>query len=255
MDDHDMDDHDMDDHDMDDHDMDDHDMDDRGHMEMGHMSMTGPGGYPLAEGAEDRDGLEMDVLHRRIGPVLPCWPAGLVVEVTLAGDTITDASASLVDAANRVRAEELRNVPALALDRAAQVLLLAGWGSMAARALRVRDLVAAGEADRARRRLEPLHRRIERSVVLRWSLRGLQIRLGVDVRTVLLARLERARAELSGRQTAPEPVTPLEEIPALVNGRDLSSARLIVAALTIASPDEAADTTAPAIPMNRPHHA
>ena len=35
-----------------------------------------PDGIPLAEGADDRDGLEMDVLHLPLGPVLAHWPAG-----------------------------------------------------------------------------------------------------------------------------------------------------------------------------------
>ena len=41
----------------------------------GDMQMA-PSGIPLAEGGQDRDGLEMDVLHVRLGPVLRHWPAG-----------------------------------------------------------------------------------------------------------------------------------------------------------------------------------
>ena len=47
-----------------------------------------PDGIPLAEGAEDRDGLEMDVLHLPLGPVLAHWPAGVVLRVTLHGDVV-----------------------------------------------------------------------------------------------------------------------------------------------------------------------
>lgn len=211
------------------------------HMSMDHMLMSGPGGYPLADGADDRDGLEMDVLHRRLGPILPVWPAGVVLDVTLAGDTITDASASIVDVDDHERAES-QNGAVFALNQAAQVLTLAGWGTAAARTLRVRDLAVTGRLEQARERIRPLMRRIERSVLLRWSLRGLQVRPDVDVRTVLLARLERADAALNGRQFKPEPVTSVNEIPALVKGRDIGSARLVVAALSV-HPSRRTDTT------------
>ena len=222
------------------------------HMSMDHMSMSGPGGYPLAEGAVDRDGLEMDVLHRRLGPVLPAWPADVVLDVTLAGDTITDAAAAMVDADDHVPAEP-KNVAAIALDQAAQVLAVAGWDAAAARTLRIRDLTVTGHRDQARERIRPLHRRIERSVMLRWSLRGTQVRPGVDVRTVLLERLERADAALNGRQPKPELATTVDEIPALVEGRDIGSARLVVAALTV-HPGRRTDTTDPAGAAKRHHH-
>lgn len=214
--------------------MQDHDMTMGGHdhMSMDHMSMSGPGGYPLAGGADDRDGLEMDVLHRRLGPILPVWPAGVVLDVTLAGDTITDASASVIDVDDHKRGEP-QSGAASALDQAAQILAVAGWDAVAARTLRVRDLAVTGRRDQARERIRPLRRRIERSVMLRWSLRGLQVRPDIDVRTVLLTRLERADAALNGRQFEPEPATPVDEIPSLVKGRDIGSARLIIAALTV----------------------
>lgn len=236
--------------------MHDHDMPTGGHdMPMGghdHMSMSGPGGYPLADGADDRDGLEMDVLHRRLGPILPVWPAGVILDVTLAGDTITDASASVMDVDDRKRAES-QNGAAFALDQAAQILAVAGWDAAAARTLRVRDLAVTGRRDQARERLRPLRRRIERSVMLRWSLRGLQVRSAVDVRTVLLTRLERADAALNGRQFEPEPATSVDEIPALVKGRDIGSARLVVAALTL-HPSPRTDTTDEAGTTRRHQH-
>jgi len=235
--------------------MHDHDMTMGGHdqMSMDHMSMSGPGGYPLADGAADRDGLEMDVLHRRLGPILPSWPPGVVLDVTLAGDTITHASASMIDITDHGRADP-QGVAAVALDQAAQVLTVAGWAAAAARTLRVRDLAVAGHRDRARKLIRPLRRRIERSVALRWSLRGLQVRPAVEVRTVLLARLERAEASLSGRRSEPEPTTTVDDIPALVEGRDIGSARLVVAALTVHT-GSWTDTTDQGITTRRHHHA
>ncbi|MGW5028473.1 hypothetical protein ACWEO9_26980, partial [Streptomyces albidoflavus] len=42
-------------------------------------------GLPLADRADDRDGLRLDRLHVPFGPVLPDWPAGLVVRLALQG--------------------------------------------------------------------------------------------------------------------------------------------------------------------------
>lgn len=207
------------------------------------MSMGGPGGYPLAGGADDRDGLEMDVLHRRLGPILPSWPAGLVVEVTLAGDTITAASAFLLDAALRRAEREERHVTAAtALDQAAQLLALAGWDSAAARLLRVRDLALTGETQRAQQLLDSLHGRITRSALLRWSLRGLEVRPGTTVRAVLLGRLVRAHDALAGRRTEPEPGIGVDDLPPLIIGRDIGSARLVIAATRVQDPASATST-------------
>src|SRR5699024_5964325 len=67
-----------------------------GHGGHGGMDMA-PGGIPLAQGGEDRDGLEMDVLHLALGPVLPFWPAGLVLRCSLQGDVVVDAEAAVID--------------------------------------------------------------------------------------------------------------------------------------------------------------
>jgi hypothetical protein len=219
---------------------------DHGHASMGthdhkamsghdHMSMDGPGGYPLAAGTdEDRDGLEMDVLHRRLGPILPAWPAGLVVDVTLAGDTVTAASATLIDGGAPAHLEPSDDA-AVTLDRAAQMLTLAGWAAAAARTLRTRDLVIAGELAGARSRLRPLRRWVRRSAALRWSLRGLPVHSGVDVRGVLLTRLEQAAQLLEGHHPGPEPSVEPSSIPEHIVGQDLGSARLVIASLTVAA--------------------
>src|SRR5699024_7110981 len=71
-------------------------MDYSGHGGHGGMDMA-PEGISLAQGGQDRDGLEMDVLHLPLGPVLPFWPAGLVLDCSLQGDVVVDAAASVVD--------------------------------------------------------------------------------------------------------------------------------------------------------------
>ncbi|WP_341855484.1 hypothetical protein [Brachybacterium sp. GPGPB12] len=80
-------------HDKMEHDQTDHENHD-GHGGHGGMDMA-PAGIPLAQAGEDRDGLEMDVLQLPLGPVLPFWPAGLVLRCSLQGDVVVDAEASL----------------------------------------------------------------------------------------------------------------------------------------------------------------
>jgi hypothetical protein len=56
--------------------------------------MTGgvPYGRPLAGRAEDRDGLKLDQLLVRVGPFLPPWPPGLLLDVRIQGDVIQSVS-------------------------------------------------------------------------------------------------------------------------------------------------------------------
>ncbi len=79
-----------------------HEGTDHGDMEHGDMDHgdpdMAPDGIPLAQGSdEDRDGLEMDALQVRMGPVLRHWPPGLVLDVTLHGDLVVGANARLLD--------------------------------------------------------------------------------------------------------------------------------------------------------------
>jgi hypothetical protein len=56
--------------------------------------MTGgtPYGRPMAGLGPDRDGLRLDVLPLHVGPFFPRFPAGLVLDVKLAGDLILESS-------------------------------------------------------------------------------------------------------------------------------------------------------------------
>ena len=98
-------------------------------MDHGDMDMA-PGGIPLAEGGKDRDGLEMDVLHMSLGPILAQWPAGLVLECSLQGDVIVDAAARQLPSgpANErdCGAMEPATAAAVRLDNAGRLLALAG---------------------------------------------------------------------------------------------------------------------------------
>lgn len=181
---------------------------DHGDMDHGDMEMA-PGGIPLAGSDDDRDGLEMDVLHLRLGPVLPHWPAGLVLRCTLQGDVITEAEGYLVDhsdaedhplapdppddgapaGATAYRDTEYRDTeyrdteyrdteplePAWRCDNIARLLALAGWEDAAAQARRTRDAQLSSEAPQdADASLDRLRRQVSRSRLLRWSLRGLR---------------------------------------------------------------------------------
>lgn len=213
-----------------------------------------PDGIELAGGFEgDRDGLEMDVLHVTLGPVLPAWPAGIVLHATLSGDVLVEAEVEVLDDVlpdpGRPRA-----VAALRCDRAVALLVLAGADDVAAGLRRVRDdLLAGTEPDRVRPALERLARTVERSRLLRWSLRGLgrldeaalgrhglPASCGGDVHDRLVALLGDALGALRGagdHDDGDVAQRARAAVPALVVGYELAAARLVVASLPLAVGD------------------
>lgn len=223
-------------------DHDDHEeMDHGGHEGHGDMDMS-PGGISLAEGGEDRDGLEMDVLHVRLGPVLPHWPAGLVVRCTLQGDVIVEARAELVDGDSQRGSEP--SGAARRVDNLASLLALAGWEDPAAEARRVRDAALDDDGDGpAGAPLARLSRKVRRARLLRWSLRGLRPvreedvdRHGLPVEAVgdtydrLLGMVDRMGA---GATTHHGPTYSTAQLQHVLTGLDLATARLVLASLDI----------------------
>lgn len=219
------------------HDMDHagHDMDHSGHD----MDMSGPGGIPLAEGSADRDGLEMDATHLTLGPILPDWPAALVLHCTLHGDVVADAEAEWwgVDEASGA---SVRDDAARMCDAASRVLAVAGWDPMAARVRRIRnDILSGVSTDTIHSRLTAVMRRIERSRTLAWTTADLARLDAVDPRRALMdwlrtcsELLDPAAPSAPGRpQPAPDAGSPAEAIRSAVLGHDLSVVRLLVAAL------------------------
>lgn len=216
---------------------DDMDMDGDDDMEMA------PSGIPLAEGAEDRDGLEMDVLHVRLGVALPYWPAGLVLRCALQGDVIMGAG---VEVAVDHQGDDEQDRVARHVDNVVSVVALAGWEAAASEARRVRDDLLGNRSEDAARRLARLQGRVQRSRMLRWSLRGIRPlgaddlqRLGLPSRLVgdthdrLLAMLDHA-AQLPDCDAAPESERlSAEQVSQLVIGLDVATARLLVASLDI----------------------
>jgi hypothetical protein len=204
----------------------------------GHVGMEmAPGGVSLAQGGEDRDGLEMDVLHVRLGPVLGYWPPGLVLRCALQGDVVADARAEMLDA-DTAPADGTGS--ARTVDHVASLLALAGWDDAADEARAVRDaLLSHGRDDETSARLGRLRHRVEGSRVLRWSLRGLRplaretrTRLGLpehvagDTYDRLLRMLD-----LAGDDDHICAAIPVDGLPDLVQGLDLATARLVVASL------------------------
>ena len=226
-------------------------MDHGGHERHEGMEMS-PGGIPLAEGGEDRDGLEMDVLQVRFGPVLPHWPAGLVLRCSLQGDVIVEAQAELVDGPARQEDEVFG--PARGIDNIASLLALAGWDDAAAEARRIRDTALEPGDGAAGSELERLRRRVRRSWTLRWSLRGVR-RLsdedaharGLPADAVgdtydrLIGMLDRAVAGVAetaaggtgSRTNGAGRTLSTDHLAHLVVGLDLATARLVLASLDI----------------------
>ena len=237
-----------------------HEMSDMDHGDMDHGDMEmAPGGIPLAGGGEDRDGLEMDVLQVPLGPVLPCWPAGLVLRCSLQGDVVVAAEVEVMPAGSTPPALDLspETVAARLCDQARQVLELSGWVSAAQQAGRVgEDLLTGAEAAACLTRLRRLTARVERSRLLRWSLRDLgrssaahgcaegpPVRPVGDVHDRLLSFLRSAgdllderpddephhrpadQMEAWSRWTGTDP----HELPEMVTGLDLAAVRLVVA--------------------------
>lgn len=238
---------------MDHGEMDHGEMDHGGHGGMDHSGHGGmdmaPGGIALAGGGEDRDGLEMDVLHLPLGPVLPFWPAGLVLRCSLQGDVVVDAEASVVDGAG-AGGPGPGPAPAAVVwcDQVMALLALAGVEDAAACARRARDALLCGDEDAARDAVERLDRTVRRSWLLRSSLRGVLLldRAGLerhglpghcrgDAHDRLLSRVERIRAEAGGTEPTPaeDGGVPWAVVPDLVTGLELASVRLAVASLDL----------------------
>jgi len=170
-----------------------HDIGDRNHHghDMGGMDM--PGGLPMADRGADRDGLRLDQLHVPLGPVLPDWPAGLVVHLTLQGDVVQHAEVQAVGPGGggsfwtepwrRAAAgepvttgEAARRRAAANLDSLSRFLGVAGWDDAATVARRLRDDALAGvPGSRLQPALRRLARRIARSRTLAWLTRGLGV--------------------------------------------------------------------------------
>ncbi len=203
-----------------------------------------PDGIALAEGDQDRDGLEMDALHLPLGPVLAHWPAGVVLRLTLHGDVVSGAEVETLPGLRVPVADDLATRAARLLDAVASVLTLAGAPTDAAEARLLRDrCLDVGPEDRPEDRpeglLEPalvrrLGERLGRRRVLRRLLADLVVRGrqggSRGLHEQLLDLVDRAEQALGGVED--ERVRPgVNALPDLVAGLELAAVRLWMAAL------------------------
>jgi hypothetical protein len=161
-------------------------------MDLGMGGVALPGRLAMAGRGDDRDGLRLDRLHLPLGPVLPDWPAGLVLRLTLQGDVVQEADPEVLGggggsfwdepwrraaAGERVTAGgAARRGAAAYLDSLGRFLAVAGWDAAAVTAGRVRDGLLVGVASgRLRRDACRLARRVARSRVLAWLTGGLGV--------------------------------------------------------------------------------
>jgi hypothetical protein len=225
-----------------------------GGMDHGDMGMS-PAGIPLAESGEDRDGLEMDVLHLPLGPVLPYWPAGLVLRCSLHGDVVTEAEVEKFGQRSRPGEEDREMAAARNLDAVVSVLTLAGWPAGAARARRARDLCAGLTDGDAAREVAALRRAVRRNWSLRWMLRGIGTVSAPTASTLpplwhgdvwdrLLTLMDQSVAPRGGGPAASVDWSrAVDTLPDVVAGGELASVRLTVASLApewwVTDPDPA----------------
>lgn len=217
--------------------------------DMGGMDM--PGNVPMADRADDRDGLVLDQLHVPLGPFLPDWPAGLVVRTTLQGDIIQDATVETVglgDAGREPFWQSSERLVARRLDSCARLLSVAGWTDAAVMARRLRDDTVGGERRvHTAESLARWARRVRRSRTLRWSLAGVGATADgstapAELRGDALGRLHRWLDLILQAFDQPGSRLPrvdgpadtrwaVDALPALLAGTELANARLLVASL------------------------
>lgn len=203
-------------------------------FEPGEGDHMAPSGIPLASGADDRDGLEMDVLHLPLGPVLNHWPAGLVVRCTLSGDLVTEVDVDQLGAASDAPA--VSPTPGLqaarCLDSALCVLALAGSNEQRTRARDLRDRLVLDDETVGAQDIDRLQAALHRSRVLRWMLRDVGRHDGTDVHDRLLSAVNDAAAHLAGGPVKRHAVEP-DVLTELLPGTELGQVRLVVASLDL----------------------
>ncbi|WP_433573293.1 hypothetical protein [Streptomyces sp. CA-251247] len=170
----------------------------------GHDMAMQVSGLPMADRADDRDGLRLDQLHVPLGPALLDWPAGLVLRLALQGDVMQRVHVEQIAAPAdqgrpywdepwlRAAAGEAvprglaaRRLCAAHLDSVGRLLAVAGWPAQAQQARAARDTALEGAPAKAVvAAVSPLVRRVGRSRTLRWLTKGVGV---LDARTAAAA--------------------------------------------------------------------
>ena len=180
-------------------------------------------GLAMASTAPDRDGLDLDSLDVSLGPWLPGWPTGLVVQGALQGDVLTGVRAHWLDA-DHVTPGPPGSLDVQALDLLAGFLVVAGWPRAAAEARAARTALLT-RLDDGRRLAQRVARRVGGSRTLAWQVRGLGVAGDGDV----LDRLRGWCAVAADPASAPPHSFTVEELADLLEGAELAAVRLVVA--------------------------
>jgi hypothetical protein len=212
-----------------------------------------PYGRPMAMTADDlRDGLALDAFTMTVGPFLPTLPAGLVLELTLQGDVIQQATVMHPPLPRAERDPRNNGGPNHLLARRlrglAQMLDL-----LELRALSMRSLSLAREAeDGASVRVAPLRQAVRRSGALQAIAPGLGSYASLDVRARLERMLEDAEATFEPDMAATQGDAPVpqEELQQLLCGLEWNEAMLVLASFDVEAlragfdPPEASEASA-----------
>jgi hypothetical protein len=204
------------------HDMGGHDMGGHGH----HMHGGPVAGLSMADRVSDRDGLMLDQLRVPFGPFLPAWPAGLRLWLCLQGDVVQAVEVDFLGG----HGQSFWSVPgrenASLLDRLAALLVVAGADGLALAATRLRDAELAGTAQPGE--VSALAGRLRRSRLLRRATDGVGVLSAEDATDRWLRWLD----ALEHREASPVDTTALlRQLPGLLAGHEVASARLAVASL------------------------
>ena len=163
----------------------------------GGKGMTGgvPYGRPLADRAEDRDGLMLDQLPVRVGPFFTPFPHGLVLEVLLQGDLVQQVTVVANGFAGTAAARDperdpfqlalSKQIPVAAIERAraqhhlrwlAHALRVHGLSALGRRALELAAMLARdGDSSRAAHAVTTLERLLERTRAFGWATSSVRV--------------------------------------------------------------------------------
>ncbi len=204
----------------------------------GGSGMTGgtPYGRPMAELGPDRDGLRLDVLPTRLGPFFAPLPAGLVLDLRVAGDVLLEATVASVatgatglDAGTTPFARALHQavpITELELERArdhlrwlSDSLRIQGLPALGLRALRLARVVEPGMAAEVHR----FAGIVARTGAYRWSLPPARGRLAAVLDGLALGPVSRAAGHAQDARLDDPAYVALGFEPILAAGDDAAS--------------------------------
>ncbi|MBE3033036.1 MAG: hypothetical protein IMZ74_07550 [Actinobacteria bacterium] len=151
----------------------------------GGAGMTGgvPYGRPLAGRVDDRDGLKLDQILVRVGPFLPPFPPGLMLDVKIQGDVVQEVSIPAAGTGFAAGTTDpfvaalTRSVPVADLEVArarhhlswlAEALRVSGLEAYGRRVLQLAQTVRPDAAQP----IDDLSRWLRRNLSLRWGTTG-----------------------------------------------------------------------------------